>query len=454
VFTTSDVTFNDVSISNPANIYNLSHDSFADYVANEHIDWTGASSNFSTSGTGYFGGSLNLGVGLTTPAFTMGTGAGANKVFTSDASGNASWSDITSIGVGGSGTTNFLPKWTAGTTLGDSVLYESGGNIGIGTTVTSAARITLADHTTATGGIRFRTAATAVDLYSRASAVLTTAANFEAGSYRVGATEVISSGRIIKAADGTASAPAFSFSADTNTGMYRGGTDILRLATAGADRLTILANGSVGIGTTNPGSYKLNVAGNSYIGGTLTTTGAISAPTSTNTINNLVINSGTITSGTWQATAIGATYGGTGQTAYSTGDLLYASSTSALSRRGIGATGQVLTVSGGVPVWASVGEAGSVSFGNITSGTNTQAAMVVGTGASLNYTGSGTINASSLQGGTWGAPLGIGTTTPNTGAFTALSATGNLGVGGTVTFSSLTANRFVTTGSGGTLGTS
>jgi len=38
-----------------------------------------------------------------------------------------------------------------------------------------------------------------------------------------------------------------------------------------------------------------------------------------------------------------------------------------------------------------------MSFTNLTSGTNTQAAMVVGTGASLNYSGSGTINASTLN---------------------------------------------------------
>jgi len=34
----------DITISSPSNIYNLSHDNFADYVANEHIDWTSASS--------------------------------------------------------------------------------------------------------------------------------------------------------------------------------------------------------------------------------------------------------------------------------------------------------------------------------------------------------------------------------------------------------------------------
>ncbi len=37
-------------------------------------------------------------------------------------------------GIGGSGTVNFLPKFTATTTIGNSVVYETGGNVGIGTT--------------------------------------------------------------------------------------------------------------------------------------------------------------------------------------------------------------------------------------------------------------------------------------------------------------------------------
>jgi nucleoid DNA-binding protein len=65
---------------------------------------------------------------------------------------------------------------------------------------------------------------------------------------------------VIRGPNGTAAAPAFTFSADTNTGIYSGGTDILRFSTAGADRLTILANGNVGIGTTSP-TQKLEVNG-------------------------------------------------------------------------------------------------------------------------------------------------------------------------------------------------
>lgn len=45
--------------------------------------------------------------------------------------------------------------------------------------------------------------------------------------------------------------------------------------------------------------------------------------------------------------------GGTNQTTYTTGDVLYASGTNTLAKRAIGTTGQVLTVSGGVPTWAT-----------------------------------------------------------------------------------------------------
>lgn len=46
------------------------------------------------------------------------------------------------------------------------------------------------------------------------------------------------------------------------------------------------------------------------------------------------------------------TKGGTNQSTYATGDLLYASASNTLSKRTIGSTGDVLTVAGGVPTWA------------------------------------------------------------------------------------------------------
>lgn len=63
---------------------------------------------------------------------------------------------------------------------------------------------------------------------------------------------------------------------------------------------------------------------------------------------------GTISSGTWQGTTVAPTFGGTGQTTYATGDIIYSSVTNTLSKLPIGSTGQVLTVVGGIPAWQSV----------------------------------------------------------------------------------------------------
>ncbi len=99
---------------------------------------------------------------------------------------------------------------------------------------------------------------------------------------------------------------------------------------------------------------------------------------------------GTIATGVWQGTAVAAGYGGTGTTSYATGDLLYATGASALGKLGIGTAGQVLTVSGGVPTWATP-----------TLGTVTSVAMSVPIGLSVTgspITSSGTLAVALVSG--------------------------------------------------------
>lgn len=88
-----------------------------------------------------------------------------------------------------------------------------------------------------------------------------------------------------------------------------------------------------------------------------------------NSLNNTKLESGstageliigTTTVGTLTATstvsflsALGETSGGTGQSTYTTGDILYASASNVLSKLGIGSAGQSLQVSGGVPAWVT-----------------------------------------------------------------------------------------------------
>jgi len=84
-----------------------------------------------------------LGIGTTTPArnlhvvgnvnITDGTQA-LNRILTSDATGNASWQDPSGIGVvTGSGTLNFIPKWTPnGTNLGNSLMRDDNNSVSVG----------------------------------------------------------------------------------------------------------------------------------------------------------------------------------------------------------------------------------------------------------------------------------------------------------------------------------
>ena len=98
-------------------------------------------------------------------------------------------------------------------------------------------------------------------------------------------------------------------------------------------------------------------------------------------------------------TALAATSGGTGQSSYAVGDLLYASSTTALSKLTVGATDAVLTVAAGIPAWvatlpvASGGTgAATLAANNVLLGNGTSAVQTVAPGASGNVlTSNGTI---------------------------------------------------------------
>ena len=99
-------------------------------------------------------------------------------------------------------------------------------------------------------------------------------------------------------------------------------------------------------------------------------------------------------------TALGATSGGTGQASYAVGDLLYASTTTALSKLTVGATNAVLTVAAGIPAWvttlpvASGGTgAATLAANNVLLGNGTAAVQTVAPGTAGNVLTS--------AGGTW-----------------------------------------------------
>ena len=70
--------------------------------------------------------------------------------------------------------------------------------------------------------------------------------------------------------------------------------------------------------------------------------------------------SGSVTSGTWNANTIAAIKGGTGQTSYTVGDILYASASATLNKLIIGSNNHVLTSNGSAPVWTTNTGTGNV----------------------------------------------------------------------------------------------
>ncbi|MBI1926135.1 hypothetical protein HYR99_18020 [Candidatus Poribacteria bacterium] len=111
----------------------------------------------------------NVGIGTTSPlerldvagtiqmtGFKLLTDAFAGYVLTSDANGIGTWKPASGGGgIGGNGTANFIPKFTDATTLGNSSIYETSGNVGIGTT-TPGEKFTVAGTVESTsGGFKF-----------------------------------------------------------------------------------------------------------------------------------------------------------------------------------------------------------------------------------------------------------------------------------------------------------
>ena len=92
------------------------------------------------------------------------------------------------------------------------------------------------------------------------------------------------------------------------------------------------------------------------VGGSLWT-----ATANLSSISGVTLLNGAILSGAWAGTAISAVNGGTGQNTYTIGDILYASSSTALSKLSAGTAGSVLTSNGAgaAPSYKAVTGSGS-----------------------------------------------------------------------------------------------
>lgn len=125
----------------------------------------------------------------------------------------------------------------------------------------------------------------------------------------------------------------------TYSGLSTSGGSLVISGIAGTAATTGLTytNGVLQIGTDGT-SIDINGSGNLEIKSTWAGQTAITTV-------------GTITTGTWHGDTITYAYGGTGQTSYAKGDIIYASATNTLSKLTAGTDGMVLQQQGGVPTW-------------------------------------------------------------------------------------------------------
>lgn len=126
-----------------------------------------------------------------------------------------------------------------------------------------------------------------------------------------------------------------------------------------------------------------------------------------------------------------------------TGDTYYRNSGGIFTRLGVGSTGNVLTVAGGLPSWAppAAAAAGSLTGPALAAGVTSSSLTSLGTIATLTAT---TINAFAQGGNISGGGFQhnnvvIGASTPLAGTFTALSANASLSVTGSATFTNIAA---------------
>lgn len=170
---------------------------------------------------------------------------------------------------------------------------------------------------------------------------------------------------------------------------------------------------------------------------------------SSTTLGSSVVNSaltsvGTITQGRWQGSSVGAIYGGTGQSTYANGDMLYSNSTNSLAKLAIGAANTVLSSDGTKPVWrSSLTLAGTLAVASDVTITSTTISGSSGTGALVVSGGAGIVGdlyAGSLQDTT------IGSIYPKNAFFTSVNADSAVQFTADTSSSSTTTGTLVVTG--------
>lgn len=166
---------------------------------------------------------------------------------------------------------------------------------------------------------------------------------------------------------------AITFAEFSNSQVYTAGTGLTLTGTSFSISNTGVANATYGTASSVPtiavnAQGQITSASNTSIAinGNQITSGIVGSAYISGSYTGIT-GVGTLTAGTWNATTIGVGYGGTGLAAYSVGDLLYASGSTALSKLSLGAANYVLTAGASAPQYVAQS---TLSVGSATTATN------------------------------------------------------------------------------------
>ena len=196
-----------------------------------------------------------------TTGFTL---TGTNIVFASAPS--AGWAffgtvlagaDYVNVGASFPSGTAAVPSVTFDQSTGTGLYLVSSNVLGIATSGVQQLTVDSSGNVSITGSVSSAAGTAAVPTFS-----FTTDSN--TGIYSPGANQlsittdgterfrVDSAGQLEAVSLGTAAAPTFSFTTDLNTGIYSPGADQLAISTSGTGRLFVDSSGRLGIGTGSP----------------------------------------------------------------------------------------------------------------------------------------------------------------------------------------------------------